>query len=201
MFRKLLLLASAQQSFAGELFPGAKDRLANPIFESATDFAISSPVRRWRALKKQTEVPAGWLQFSEPGDYRGLGLPGKDMATWWRIGAPLVRSLLAWAPPVVVARGQDGVVPVGNAFVAYMAWVLLPSDEPIKVIETTGRATAYPSIVLASLATGLLSWIVRSHEKEIVRWAPSLELAVLLSSMGRSTCATWRTEDDDNRKG
>lgn len=194
-FEKILLLAAAQVGFAKALFPRYPSDSFSPPENWLGDLVVANPVKRWGALKNQTDVSASSLRFANPGNVADLVLPHKSIADWKQIGMPLVRLLLKWAPPVVVCRDENETVPVGNAFVAYMAWSLLPADEPIKVVRLSGKKGVGNSpLVLGALAGGLLSGIVRDFQRQVVQMAPSLELAVLLSSKTRSTCAEWRAD-------
>lgn len=155
------------------------------------------PTRRWSQYDKVDKVPVGLLRFAGALDTEippDLLIAGSEPL---RLPEALIQELLRCAWPVVV-QGRDGsFIVVGNVLVALMAWAHLPASFPLSVVlapaNRKGNAVL-PAITWCAVARGLLGSIVRETAPDIVRFAPTTDLAAALSGWPRSTCAYQRSK-------
>lgn len=126
----------------------------------------------------------------------GRGLVVADPAVHFflrKIPVSLVTQCLEWAPPVIAPPAADGSCRiVANIVPALMAWHRCP-DLEVRAAQVIGHRP--PSRPLPDIVRAVLHYfgpLVEEHAGEIARFAPSLELAPLLSGLSRATCARRR---------
>lgn len=183
---RALILAACQVRFA-ELLAGCMPPGDVPVDEGALTC-------RPRLLP----IQLGQIQWETVSSLQvqGKGLFVADPAVQLylrKLPASFITQCLEWAPPVITTPTVEGSCRiVANIVPALMAWHRCP-DVEVQAAQVIGHrppGRSLPDIVRAVLH--YFGPLVEEHAEEIARFAPSLELAPLLSGLSRATCARRR---------
>jgi hypothetical protein len=171
-------------------------RLGEAVLEDLGQPVAVPGRRRWKATCDRLPrlVAAGRLELKRAEPVRPPRIALATHAFLASLPVEFVRTLVAWAPPIVIGNpDEERALPViGNVLSAFIARHRIP-DEPV-CCRVLGVSTfpRFGLVEMAAVAVEVLPIICDGYRDQVIREAENLQLAQALSGLARSTCAGIR---------